>query len=80
MPNSPAVQSETVDSLVERLHEGMNLLVRKGIPLDDLLQSALITPACGLGTLTVEQAERALELTVGVWPRCERDICSYWPK
>jgi len=66
VPNSPQVKDETVESLVERLLAGMNLLVSKGIPLDDLLQAALITPACGLGTLTVPQAERGLELMAGV--------------
>ncbi len=66
VPASPAVKDETVESLVERLLGAMNLLVAKGIPLDDLLQAALITPACGLGTLTEEQAERALGLTAGV--------------
>jgi methionine synthase II (cobalamin-independent) len=66
VPNSPEVKDETVDSLVERLHVGMNLLVSKGIPLDDLLQAALITPACGLGPRTLEEAERGLELMVGV--------------
>lgn len=66
VPNSPRVRDETVDSLVERLLAGMDLLVRKGIDLDLLLQAALITPACGLGTLTVAGAERALELLNGV--------------
>ncbi len=66
VPNSPSVREETVDSLVERLLAGMNLLACKGIPLDDLLQAALITPACGLGTLTIDNAVRALELTAGV--------------
>ena len=66
VPNSPKAKEETVESLVKRLHDGMNLLVHKGVKLDDLLRAALITPACGLETLTVEQAERILELTAGV--------------
>ncbi len=66
VPNSSSVWEETVDSLIERLLAGMNLLACKGIPLDDILQAALITPACGLGTLTIDQAVRALELTAGV--------------
>lgn len=66
VPNSPQVEKETVESLVERLLAGMNAIANKGIPLEDLLQSSLITPACGLGTLTVPQAERGLELMAGV--------------
>jgi hypothetical protein len=57
---------ETPETLVARLMKAMNLLVSKGIPLDGLLKAALISPCCGLGSLSVEDAERALKLTVGV--------------
>jgi methionine synthase II (cobalamin-independent) len=66
VPNSHEVRSETVASLVERLHAAMNLLVRKGISWEQLLESALVTPACGLGPLPVEEAERGVELMAGV--------------
>ncbi len=66
VPNGPKVEQETVPSLMKRLEAGMQRLVRKGIALDDLVQGALITPACGLAPLTVAQAERALALMVGV--------------
>jgi methionine synthase II (cobalamin-independent) len=61
-----ALVNETVDSLVARLHEAMNLLVRKGISFDDLIHSSLITPSCGLRTISEKAAERAFELTVRV--------------
>ena len=61
-----ALMNETVESLVARLHEAMNLLVAKGISFDDLISSSLITPSCGLRTLSEEAAERAFELTAGV--------------
>jgi methionine synthase II (cobalamin-independent) len=61
-----ALMNETVDSLVARLHEAMNLLVRKGISFDDLIHSSLITPSCGLRTISEKAAERAFELTVKV--------------
>jgi len=61
-----ALMNETVESLVARLHEAMNLLVRKGIPFDELINASLITPSCGLRTLSEEAAERAFELTAGV--------------
>jgi len=64
--NEDALMSETVESLVARLHEAMNLLVRKGISFDDLIHSSLITPSCGLRTLSEAAAERAFELTVMV--------------
>lgn len=64
--NEATLMTETVDSLVTRLHEAVNLLVRKGIPFDDLIAASLITPSCGLRTLSEEAAKRAFELTVGV--------------
>ncbi len=60
------LEAQTVESLVERLEAGMRRLADKGIPFDDLLASALITPACGLGTQAESTAERALALTAGV--------------
>jgi methionine synthase II (cobalamin-independent) len=62
-PNSPAVWSETVDSLVERLLAAMGLLVHKGFHLDDILAASVISPTCGLGSLSEELAERILTLT-----------------
>ena len=64
--NEEALMNETVGSLVERLHEAMNLLVRKGVSFDDLINSSLITPSCGLRTLSEAAAQRAFELTVEI--------------
>jgi methionine synthase II (cobalamin-independent) len=61
-----ALMGETVESLVVKLEEAMALLVRKGVPLDDLLAASLVSPSCGLRTLSVPAAERALELTAAV--------------
>jgi methionine synthase II (cobalamin-independent) len=61
-----ALMNETVESLVARLHEAMDLLVRKGISFDDLIHSSLITPSCGLRTVSEAAAERAFELTAAV--------------
>ena len=57
---------ETPESLVKKLLEAMDLLVDKGIDLDSLLAASLISPCCGLGSLSVEDAERVLELTAAV--------------
>jgi methionine synthase II (cobalamin-independent) len=65
-PKSEDAYSETVPSLTERLLHGMQLLVQKGILLDDVLQASAITPSCGLGSLSEPLAERVMELTAGV--------------
>jgi hypothetical protein len=66
VPSSPAVEGETAASLVDRLHEAMDLLVRKGVSLDRLLAAGLVTPSCGTGSLDPETAERVLQLTAAV--------------
>ena len=65
-PNTPAVAQESVESLAEKLLDAMDLLVHKGIHRDDILPGSWITPACGLGTVSQDLAERNLSLTAGV--------------
>jgi hypothetical protein len=65
-PTGASVESETVASLVEHLHDTMNLLVEKGVSLDKLLQAGLVTPSCGLGSHAPDLALRAMELTYAV--------------
>jgi hypothetical protein len=57
------IAAESVDTLLLRLDTGMDLLVKKGIDRDLLYERALITPACGLGTISPGAAERAFALT-----------------
>lgn len=65
VPNDEAILGgESVETLVERLLQAMDRLVRKGISLDSLLEAALITPTCGLGAMSVDGAEKTL-LTLG---------------
>lgn len=63
VPASAQALEETVDSLSERFVQAVGLLVSKGLHRDDILASALIMPSCGCGSLTMEAAERVLELT-----------------
>lgn len=57
------IASETAESLVARLDAAVRLLVKKGLDRDWLYARALITPACGLGTVSPAAAERAFSLT-----------------
>jgi len=57
------IAQETTESLVARLDAGIALLVKKGIDREVLYERAIITPACGLGTIAEVFAERALALT-----------------
>ena len=42
------------------------MLVAKGVPHEALGRAGLVTPSCGLGSLSEALAERVLGLTVGV--------------
>ncbi len=57
------IEKENVESLMRRLHEQMRQLVDKGIKMDELIRSTFITPACGLGLSSPENAFKALEMT-----------------
>ncbi len=63
------IARESVESLVARLDAAIGLLVKKGLDRDWLYAHALVTPACGLGTISVDAAERALALTRAVSER-----------
>ena len=65
-PKTSETYDETVDSLVEKLLSGIDLLVQKGLHRDDILEASLITPSCGLGPSPEDLAERALALTAGL--------------
>ena len=66
VPTSAIAETETVDSLVARLHQAFDRLVAKGISPDAILEAGMVTPLCGLGSLTPPLAERIFALTVGV--------------
>ncbi len=54
------------DSLVRRIFEGVDALVKKGLDKDLLLNNLLLSPACGLGTLEDSKAEEVLALLAEV--------------
>jgi hypothetical protein len=72
VPSGPAAESETVESLVERLHQAIGLLVAKGVPETALLATGLVGPSCGLGSLDPGLAERVLDFTAGVSAAMQR--------
>lgn len=62
-PDPEQITKEDVDSVLKRFYEKVHVLVDKGIDLDLLLQSCLITPNCGTGSLSAEKAEKVFRLT-----------------
>jgi hypothetical protein len=66
VPAGVVVESESVETLVARLSRTIDRLVEEGVSRDAILSAGLITPSCGLASLTPTLAERVYELTVGV--------------
>ncbi len=63
VPNEEAsLAGETAASLRDRLEEAMAPFTRKGIQFRELVRRGLLTPSCGLSSLSPEAAERALEV------------------
>ena len=64
VPNEEeALAKESLSSLRDRLEEAMAPFTRDGVKFRQLIAQGLITPSCGLKTLSSEAASQALELT-----------------
>jgi len=57
-----AAATETVESLEVKFEEQVGELERRGHEREALLSQTLLTPSCGMGTMSEELAERALGL------------------
>ena len=63
VPTSDKISTYTADDLVKLLLEQIGTLTAKGVPEGLLKSQALITPSCGTGTLSPEQAELVYAVT-----------------
>jgi methionine synthase II (cobalamin-independent) len=60
--HSEHIQNETKDSLTEKWESHMELLTQKGADAARAIEQSLITPSCGAGSLTPDEALRVLLL------------------
>jgi hypothetical protein len=74
VPTTGFTGSETADGLVGQLEGSMKRLTDSGIDWKTVLRQCLITPSCGLGSLTTAQAEAILKLTREVSDRMQKKI------
>jgi methionine synthase II (cobalamin-independent) len=74
VPTGAFTGAETADSLVEKLEGGFGRLETAGVPRTTILRQCLITPSCGLGSLTPERAEAILKLTLEISERLRRTL------
>jgi len=57
------VKNVSIESLIEKFNKDIKLLLDKGFKKEKLLNNIIITPSCGLGTVTEETSEYVLQLT-----------------
>ncbi len=68
IPNNEQIFNETALGLAERLRNGIRLIVEKAaargviIKADEFSSRSLIAPACGLGSTSIEVADRVFEV------------------
>jgi methionine synthase II (cobalamin-independent) len=63
VPNDePSIKKETVASLKDRLEAAMAPFTTNGVPFKQLISQGLLTPSCGLASISEAAAGRALEL------------------
>ncbi len=74
VPTGAFTGTETADGLLERLETGMQRLEADGVDRKTLLRRCIITPSCGMGSLTPEKAEAILKLTREVSDRMQKKI------
>jgi hypothetical protein len=70
--NEESLAKETLPSLYDRLNEAMAPFTRNGLSFKQIVQQGLITPSCGLVSLSPEAAERALELSSALSDRMRK--------
>lgn len=66
VPTGLSAGAATAAELAERLEAGLRRLGAAGVPRDELVRAAIVTPSCGLGSLEPGTAEAALALTLEV--------------
>lgn len=66
VPTSEKVLDLKVEDLMTIFEQSIDSLVQKGLSKERLLQQAMITPSCGVGSCSVELAEKVYGLTLEV--------------
>jgi methionine synthase II (cobalamin-independent) len=62
VPTQEFSGSETPDSLMSKMKDGIDILVRKGLDYDLITENLLLSPSCGMGSLDPQKSEKILRL------------------
>ena len=72
VPTSRMTEEESVEGLWARLEEGLSRMEAWGLEAEDLARRSLLTPACGMGSMTPELASKACSLLDSLSEACHR--------
>ncbi len=62
VPTSEKIKDENTDSILGNFENKINILAEKGFDKVELLDRCLITPSCGMGTLSIDLSNKVLEI------------------
>lgn len=71
MPTTLNLEKLDLEDLLNRLRTAIKLLVGKGIETELVYQHGLLTPSCGLGSLSPETGEKILKMTQMISEECK---------
>lgn len=74
VPSEKRHQGRTAQDLFGLLLEGIRFLAERGISRDLLSERLLVTTSCGLGLLTEQEAQKAMELVQDLSQRIRRNV------
>jgi methionine synthase II (cobalamin-independent) len=74
VPTADFTGTETADGLLAKLESGMARLEKQGIDRATILQRAIITPSCGMGSLTPDKTLAILQLTREISDRMQKKL------
>ena len=72
--NPEHVEKESVDSLLDKWEAAAVQVQALGFDRARIMSQSLITPSCGTGSLTLDQAVKVLEMTQGLSARMRKNI------
>ena len=62
VPTSEKIQDESTDSIFKDFENKIDVLSQKGFDRKELLDRCLITPSCGMGSLSMDLSDKVLEI------------------
>jgi methionine synthase II (cobalamin-independent) len=74
VPTGAFTGNETADMLLSKFNEGIKRLEKQGIARETILRQCLVTPSCGMGSLTPDKAEAILKLLREVSDRMQKNL------